>query len=209
MNAKIEFFHDVVCGWCYIQSPALRRLASEYDVRVVHRNFVLQRNDREMINKWGSLENAKAEILQHWESCQSFEGNNEKFNISGMREADFNYPNGLLAAKATKAAEILHGQKGHWDMFDLLQKYHLQLTKNVNDIEVIQQAANDLEYDKQAFNQLLESEHVLSELTRDSEIAFKYCVRSIPTLIVNEKYAIRATTKYADLLNTLKKLEVL
>lgn len=84
---KIEFFHDVVCGWCYIQSPALRKLNERYGVEVVHRSFVLQRNDREMINRWGSLEGAKNQILQHWESCAEFEGSYERFNISGMREA--------------------------------------------------------------------------------------------------------------------------
>lgn len=206
---KIEFFHDVVCGWCYIQSPALRKLQENYNVEIVHRCFILQRNDREMINRWGSLEGAKHQILQHWESCAEFEGSYERFNISGMREAPFNYPNGFLAGKATKTAEILRGQNAHWDMFDLLQKYHLQFAKNIAEKSVILEAAAELQYEISEFSDVLESEEVVSKITKDSQIAFQYGVRSIPTLVVGEKHAIRTTTKYDDLVSSLKEQAVI
>ncbi|SEG75051.1 DsbA family oxidoreductase [Vibrio hangzhouensis] len=203
---KIEFFHDVVCGWCYIQSPVLRAIQAKIDVKVVHRNFILQRNDREMISKWGSLEGAKEQILQHWESCSAFEGKSDRFNIDGMREADFHYPNGLIAAQATKAAEILGGQEAHWDMFDVLQRYHLQEAKNVGDIDVVKEAITELDYEPEKFLDVMFSENVKNDLNKNSLLALNYGVRSIPTLVVDSKYLIRSTTKYQDLVNTLVNL---
>jgi len=39
----IDFFHDVVCCWCFNISSRLRRLASdaEFDLDIHHRTFVL------------------------------------------------------------------------------------------------------------------------------------------------------------------------
>jgi len=206
---KIEFFHDVVCGWCYIQSPILRKLSLNYNVEIIHRNFILQKSDEEMISRWGSLESAKDQILQHWESCMTFEGVPGRFNIDGMRESNFHYPNGMLAAKATKTAEILGGQSAHWDMFDMLQKYHLQNSKNVGDIDVIKEAIEVLGYNKRSFIDLMNSEQVNSELNKDALMAYNYGVKSIPTLVVNNKYVIRSTTKYPLLIDTLSSLEVM
>ncbi|MCS0172333.1 DsbA family oxidoreductase [Vibrio alginolyticus] len=206
---KVEFFHDVVCGWCYIQSPILRELNLKYNVEVVHRNFILQKNDQEMIARWGSLEAAKEQVLQHWESCMAFEGKPERFNINGMRESSFNYPNGMLAAKATKTAEILGGQTAHWDMFDTLQKFHLQDSKNVSDINVIKEAINIQSYDEKIFIELMNSEQVNNELSKDALMAFNYGVKSIPTLVVNNEHVIRSTTKLPVLMKMLSDLEVL
>lgn len=206
---KIEFFHDVVCGWCYIQSPVLRAMQKDIGIEVVHRNFILQRNDEEMIAKWGSLEGAKEQILQHWESCVAFEGVPERFNVDGMRKADFNYPNGFTAARATKAAEILRGQEAHWDLFDALQRYHLKEAKNVGDMQVIKEAIIELDYELEEFVDVMFSENVANELNKDSLIAFKYGVRSIPTLVVDSKHVIRSTAKYQHLVKTLESLGVL
>jgi len=39
---EIEFFHDVLCAWCYALSPRLRRLTEEFpDIKVIHRGFPL------------------------------------------------------------------------------------------------------------------------------------------------------------------------
>ncbi|NHF72044.1 DsbA family protein [Paracoccus xiamenensis] len=42
MTLHLDFFHDVVCCWCYNISSRLRRLSSEFDLDIRHRTFVLQ-----------------------------------------------------------------------------------------------------------------------------------------------------------------------
>ncbi|GAB3477109.1 DsbA family oxidoreductase [Marinomonas epiphytica] len=205
---KIEFFHDVVCAWCYIQSPVLRKLSENYQVDIIHRNFILQRNDEEMRQRWGSLESAKQQILKHWMACREFEGKPERFNIVGMQESDFLYPNGQLAAQATKAAELIKGQAGHWEMFDTLQVNHLQQAKNVGEIGTIYHAASQLGYDMKTFLQCMQSDEVQAALDHDAYLASFYQVKSIPTMIVNGQAAIRATTKYHDLVASLQAMNL-
>lgn len=106
---QIEFFHDAVCGWCYVLSPRLRKLAKQQNIQIVQRCFVLQRSDEEMIERFGSLAQAKSEILNHWIACQQAADDKTLFNIEGMRAQPFNYPSGYLAAVGAKAAERLAG----------------------------------------------------------------------------------------------------
>jgi predicted DsbA family dithiol-disulfide isomerase len=39
----IEFFHDVLCAWCYAFSPRLEKLAQQFpeQIIIVHRAFAL------------------------------------------------------------------------------------------------------------------------------------------------------------------------
>ncbi|MFC6669999.1 DsbA family oxidoreductase [Marinobacterium aestuariivivens] len=207
MNPKyrIEFFHDAVCGWCYIQSPILRKLADEGLVEVHHRAFVLQRNDHEMKLRFGSLENAKKEILNHWQSCQRFEGT-RRFNIEGMRAAPFNYPSGLLAAKGAKAAELLGGQDTHWDFFDLVQQEHLQRANNIGAIDTLLGVASCLGFDTVEFEQTMHSDEVEAGLESDRKRAERFDIRSIPSMIVDDRYLVGKTTKYSDLVRLLARL---
>jgi putative protein-disulfide isomerase len=42
MKIQIEFFHDVLCAWCFAISPRVHRLAQENpDVEIIHRSFAL------------------------------------------------------------------------------------------------------------------------------------------------------------------------
>lgn len=205
-RTKIEFFHDAVCGWCYIQSPILKELSNLGFIEVHHRTFVLQRNDDEIKLRFGSMENAKREILTHWKSCQNFEGIEGRFNIEGMRSAPFNYPSGLLAAKGAKAAELLGGQSLHWDFFDKVQKEHLQRANNIGSLDTILEIASDLGFDLENFEQKMFSIEVEEQIEIDRLRAEATGIRSIPCMIVDDRYIIRKTTKLNELLRTLSSL---
>ena len=110
MGLTVDFFHDVVCGWCFNISPRLRVLAGEFDIEVRHRTFVLQDSPEQMIAVFGSMDQAKGTILGHWAACRAASDTPELFNIDGMRAAAFDYPYGLPAALFCKAAERLSGQ---------------------------------------------------------------------------------------------------
>ena len=45
----VDFFHDVVCSWCYVMSPRLRQAAAELGIQVRQRSFVLQDNREQMV----------------------------------------------------------------------------------------------------------------------------------------------------------------
>lgn len=195
----IEFFHDAVCGWCYVLSPRLRQIAKQKDIKVVQRCFVLQRSDEEMVARFGSLQQAKSEILTHWISCKQAADDPSTIDIQGMREKPFNYPNGYLAALGAKAAEILGTTDTHWDYFDEIQRLHLKTNDNIGAEETIIQAAINIGLDAAQFRQQLHSETTIAAVEKDLQLARQYDIRSIPTIVINGEHVISKALTQAEL----------
>lgn len=185
-SLTVDFFHDVVCCWCFNISSRMRKLASEYDLDVRHRSFVLQANRAEMADRWGSPENARKTILDHWSNCRDVSDQPNRIDIEAMRAAPFDYPHGMTAALACKAAERLAGQTAHWAMFDHLQRVHLSGRGNVADPAIVQAVASDLGFEALAFAQMLQDSSTREAVEVDRRQARALQVRSIPALIIRE-----------------------
>ncbi|MFW2542942.1 DsbA family oxidoreductase [Primorskyibacter sp. 2E107] len=182
----LDFFHDAVCAWCFNLSPRLRTLAREHDLDIRHHTFVLQASPAEMAARWGSAAKARETILAHWSQCRAASDRPTFINIDGMRRAAFDYPHGMLAALACKAAETVGGQAGHWDMFDRLQHAHITKARNIADRAVILALAASLGYDQTAFNTLLDDTRIARAVDADRQRARQLNIRSVPTLRVRE-----------------------
>lgn len=182
----IDFFHDVVCCWCFNISSRMRGLASEFDLDIRHKTFVLQASRAEMAARWGAPDQARETILGHWAVCRQVSDRPELVDIDAMRAAAFDYPHGLTAAIGCKAAERLGGQAGHWDMFDRLQRAHLSEARNIADPAVVLAAARDLGFEAAAFSGLFNDPATARLVEADRQRARALQVRSIPTLVVRE-----------------------
>ena len=180
----IDFFHDVVCCWCFNISSRLRSLAEEFDLDIRHRTFVLQASPGEMAERWGTPEDARETILGHWAVCRQVSDRPELVDIDAMRAAPFDYPHGMTAALGCKAVERLGGQSGHWDMFDRLQRAHLTEARNIASPEVVLHAARDLGFEAAAFDEVFDDPATAQAVETDRQHARALQVRSIPTLIV-------------------------
>ena len=185
-SLTIDFFHDVVCCWCFNISSRMRNLAAEFDLDVRHRTFVLQASTAEMAARWGSPRDARETILGHWAVCRRVSDKPELVDINAMRAAPFDYPHGMTAALGCKAAERLEGQTAHWDMFDRLQRAHLTEARNVADPATVLDIARELGFEAVAFAEFFEDPQTLRTVETDRQQARKMQVRSIPTLIVRE-----------------------
>lgn len=183
-SLTIDFFHDVVCCWCFNISSRMRDLAAEFDIR--HRTFVLQASRAEMAARWGRPEQARETILGHWSVCRQVSDRPDLVNIDAMRAARFDYPHGMTAALACKAAEFVGGQSAHWDMFDRLQKAHLTEAQNIADPETAVQIARDLGFEAATFAEAFDKPATARAVEADRQYARTRQVRSIPTLIVRE-----------------------
>jgi putative protein-disulfide isomerase len=183
---SIDFFHDVVCCWCFNISSRMRSLAAELDLDIRHRTFVLQADRDEMAMRWGTPEDARDTILGHWSVCRQVSDRPEMVNIDAMRAAPFDYPHGMVAARGCKAAERLGGQAAHWDMFDRLQQAHLTDAQNIADPAVILQAARDLGFEAAAFLEAFEDPATARTVEADRQYARVMQIRSVPTLLVRE-----------------------
>lgn len=203
----LEFFHDAVCGWCYVLSPRLRKLAERADIEVKQRCFVLQRNDDEMITRFGSLAAAKQEILNHWVACQQHADDPDRFDIEGMRAKPFSYPSGYLAALGAKAAELMGNSDTHWDYFDEIQHLHLKVNDNIGDRDVILAAANNIGLDTVRFETLLDSDAVRDAVEADLKRARAFHLRSIPSLIINGEQVVSQTLTEQALLELVTQVK--
>ncbi|MGC9370506.1 MAG: DsbA family oxidoreductase [Paracoccaceae bacterium] len=182
----IDFFHDVVCCWCFNISSRMRTLATEFDLDIRHRTFVLQDSEEAMAERWGTPEQARETILGHWAVCRGVSDRPDLVNIDAMRNAGFAYPHGYIAARACKAAEAMGGQSAHWDMFDRLQHAHLSEARNIADRQVVWDLGVDMGFDRNDFGMLLGDVMVAASVEADRQRARALQVNSVPTLIVRE-----------------------
>ena len=185
-SLTIDFFHDVVCCWCFNISSRMRDLADEFDLDIRHRTFVLQASRAEMASRWGTPEDARNTILGHWAVCRQASDRPELVDIDAMRAARFDYPHGMIAALGCKAAERIGGQAAHWDTLDRLQRAHLSEARNVADRMTVLAVAQDLGLEAAAFASALDDPMTAQAVEADRQWARKLQVRSIPTLIVRQ-----------------------
>jgi predicted DsbA family dithiol-disulfide isomerase len=178
----IDFFHDVVCGWCYVMSPRLRQVASELGLRVRQRSFVLQASRAEMVATFGSMEQAKHTILGHWEACARHD-DAQRIDIEGMRRETFEYPSGMAGALACQAAQILGGDEAHWDLFDAIQHAHMSAHRNIADADVLLDIATRTGFERNAFARCMESAEALNLVQQDRALAQRMGLHAIPTLV--------------------------
>ncbi|MDO6588408.1 DsbA family protein [Salipiger sp. 1_MG-2023] len=182
----VDFFHDVVCCWCFNISSRMRSLAEEFDLDIRHRTFVLQDSPTEMAERWGSPAQARATILEHWKVCRQVSDWPDLINVEGMRAAPFDYPHGMTAARACKAAEQIGGQPAHWDMFDRLQLAHLSGAQDIADPDTVLDVARDLGFGGATFAEAFNNAATARAVENDRQHALSLQVHSIPALIIRE-----------------------
>ena len=183
---EIEFFHDVLCAWCYALSPRLRRLIEEFpEIKVIHRSFPLAPEPNDIVQMFGSKEKGKRDILQHWKAA-NMNDDEHRINAELMEQRDFDYPYSTPALLACKAAELQGGQAMHWDYFDKVQEAHLTLCRNIADFDVLTDIARELSLDVEKFRADLRGEQVKYLLRLDIDRALELGVEATPTLVAND-----------------------
>ncbi|MBS1167088.1 MAG: DsbA family protein [Proteobacteria bacterium] len=170
-KTALDFYHDAVCGWCFVLAPRIKLVAREFDLDIRHRSFVLQDSRERMIAVFGSMPAAKAEILRHWEQCRAAADDPTSINVEGMRAASFEYPNGWLAALACQAAELQTNVEGHERMFDALQVKQLTENRDIADPETIMETARHIGLDLTVFERGLAGAPVRERLQADRQEA--------------------------------------
>jgi putative protein-disulfide isomerase len=182
----IDFFHDVVCCWCFNISSRMRSLADEFDLDIRHRSFVLQASRQEMAERWGTPAQARETILGHWTVCREVSDRPGLIDVEAMRVARFDYPHGLEAALACKAAEAIGGQAAHWDLFDRIQFAHLSEARDIADRQVLADAARDIGLDAAAFARAMADPATAQAVEADRQAARLLQVCTIPALIIRD-----------------------
>ncbi len=192
MNNKItiEFFHDVICSFCFPMSYRMRKLQEMMpEVEIIHRSFALVKTEGDFDKMFGSRAAAKTEILGHW-SHANFNDDLHRFNISGMKQADFPFPSSMKGLLACKAAGFTAGQGGYWDVFDALQNALFVQNRNVEDQAVIDDCVRQSGIDFDKWQEHYHSQETRDAVEKDLLLAKEYQIQSIPYLVINGKHRV-------------------
>lgn len=202
----IEFYHDVLCAWCYALSPRLRKIVKEYpDIEVIHKAFPLAPEHRDLSEMFGNKDKAKEEILNHWRAANAND-DEHRINAGLMAMRDFDYPYSMPGLMSCKAAELQGGQEAHWNYFDRVQKAHLTDCENIADQNVLINCAETIGLDIDRFIEDFQSEKARNMVMEDYDYARKSGVTATPTLIIDRKWIISGAVKYEELKQAIEEI---
>ena len=200
---KVEFFHDVICSFCFPLSFRMRQIVEALpEVEIIHRSFALIANENDFIKDFGSRKKAKQEIVSHWHHANRND-DLKRFNVDGMQSATFPFPTSMPGLLACKAAERLAGNLAYWDTFDALQTAFFSEAKNIADINVLKDIIKSLNLDIEKWYEFYQDAETLRLIKEDFKIANKYKVNSTPYLIINGKHHLRGAQSYQTIYQSL------
>jgi len=187
-------------------SARMRLVAKKYNnIEIIHRSFALGWEAEDFIRSFGSRKAVKPEVLSHW--AHANENDDEhRFNIEGMRKTDFNFPLSKPGLLATKAAGIIGGDKMYWDVFDRIQNKLFVENKNIEDINVLEEAVKETTISFADWKAQFEKEETEKAVLTDLQLAQAYGVNSAPTLVINQKYAIAGALSQEQIEKALDKI---
>ena len=203
---EIQFFHDVLCAWCYALSPRLLRLKKEFpEIEIVHRSFALAPTPDHIVELFGSKSEAKKQILQHWKAANQ---NDDacRINTELMASRDHDYPYSMEGLKACKAAEFQNGQTGHGDYFYAIQKVHLTDCHNISDYSVLEKCAEDIGLNTETFKTDFNAKKTMQAIEEDMYLSQQFNVRAVPTLLINNKVKISGAQTYDTIKTSIERL---
>ena len=203
---KIEFFHDVICSFCFPMSARMRRIAKNYNnIEINHRSFALGWEGEDFIRSFGSREAVKPEVLNHWAAANKND-DEHRFNIEGMRQTDFNFPISKPGLKAAKAAGLIGGDNMYWDVFDRIQNKLFVENKNIEDIAVLEEAVKETSISFADWKAQFDNDETEKAVLADLQLVQAYGVNSVPTLVINQKYAIAGALSQEEIEKALDRI---
>lgn len=200
----VEFFHDVICSFCFPMSYRMRQLQKLMpEAQIVHRSYALVKSERDFDEMFGSRTAAKAEIISHWEHANQND-DLHRFNISGMRQTDFPFPSSMKVLTACKAAYFAAGDAGYWDVFDALQNALFVQNRNIEEQDIINNCIRQSGIDFAKWEHHYYSGETKEAVEKDLLLAEQYGVRGVPCLIIDGKYQISGAQPLAQIIQAIR-----
>jgi predicted DsbA family dithiol-disulfide isomerase len=202
-KVTIEFFHDVICSFCFPMSYRMRKLAGMLpEVEVVHRSFALVKEEYDFDRMFGSRAAAKNEILSHWEHANQND-DLHRFNIQGMRQTNFPFPTSMKGLIACKAAFFVGGDALYWDVFDALQNALFVQNRNIGEQNVIDDVIGETDIDFNQWKRHYEDPKTKEAVEDDLLLAEQYSINSVPYLIINGKHRVSGAQPLPRIVNKI------
>lgn len=201
---KVEFFHDVICSFCFPMSYRMRKIVEKYPkLEIIHRSYALGWEEEQFVEMFGSHEATKNEVMSHWLSANQVD-DLSRFNIKGMKEQDFLFPTSKNALVAAKAAGIVAGQEVYWEVFDALQNALFVESKDVANIEVIESIIEQTSVNFDKWKHEFQKEETEQRTLEDMIMAQQYGLQGVPALVIEGQYLISGAQNQEVIEQTLE-----
>lgn len=203
---QVEFFHDVICSFCFPMSNRMRKITNQYpNLNVIHRSFALGWEKEDFERMFGTHAAVKPEVLNHWVAANQND-DDHRFNIAGMEAEDFLFPTSKPGLLAAKAAGEVGGQKAYWDLFDKLQEALFVKSLDIADTQVIEQLVKETSLDFNQWQASYQSSETEAKVLSDLQLVQSYGVQGAPALVINQKYVISGAQPQAVIEETIQEI---
>lgn len=200
---RLEFFHDVLCGYCYIASPNLRRLAAEFpELEIIHRGFGLILDSSDYDIDYSSEDAARSMFVKYWKQENGKE-HGKFFNFEALEKSDRPLPISLPPLLACEAARKVAGETAYWDVFDELSEAYFSNFEDINDKDVIKKCVESTGIDIGKWESLFDDNSTYISVQDDFMRVSTYGVNIVPFIILDgktdENHATIGTLSYEEL----------
>lgn len=189
----IQFISDVMCPWCVVGlgnlNQALGQLNDTVDATVTFQPFELNPNMP------AEGQNLTEHITEKYgiSKAQS-EQNRAMIQARGKElDFDFNFTDESRIRNSFDAHRLLHwaGLEGKQaELKAALFKAHFSHNQNINDYSTLAHLAASVNLDPAAAKGILENGHFAEEVREQEALWQQNGISSVPTVIINNKYAI-------------------
>lgn len=182
--AKLYYFADPMCSWCYGFAPVIDRIRSDYadrfDIRLVMGGLRPGKLAQQMTPAIGRV------IRHHWREVAKMTG--QKFDETFFDRENFDYDT-EPAAKAVIVMERLAGEHAY-DYYHAVQSAFYSKNQDVTSSDVLAEIAAQYKVEKDNFIQAFQSEAAHRETWDQFQFSAKLGIRGFPALVLetNEQF---------------------
>jgi predicted DsbA family dithiol-disulfide isomerase len=186
---KIEIWSDLVCPWCYIGKRRIEQAVSEYDgdVTLTYRAYQL---DPSPVPTPRPLLDALGEKFGAPDQVRAMVDRVRAIAASDGLDLDFDT---AVAANTFDAHRLIRwalDQGRQADMVEALHRAHFGDGVNLGSIKALAALATPLGLDADAAFAYLDSQAGSDEVRADLDLARDLGISSVPTFVLNGRYAV-------------------
>lgn len=190
---SIEIVSDVMCPWCAIGyknlEKALYALENDIDADISWHAFELN-PDMPVAGQ-----NLREHLMEKYGiTPEQSDENRERISAMGAQAGfTFNFADDGIMINSFDCHRLLTWAKGQGKQTDLklaLFKAHFTDNKRLNDAEILLDVVASVGLDRAAAAAVLDSDEFAQEVRDEQRRMHQMGIQSVPTFIINQKYAI-------------------
>jgi predicted DsbA family dithiol-disulfide isomerase len=205
VTVDIQVWSDVICPWCYIGKRRLESALSEFpgDVKVTYRAYQL---DASPVPQPLPIKEALAAKLGGDGRADQMFAHVTRVAAGDGLTLDFDQAIAANTFDSHRLVAWAAGQNRQADMLDALQRAHFQDGIDIGSRTALGAVAGWIGLDPAAALAYLESDAGTGAVNADLAEARELGITSVPTFVIDGKYAVQGAQESSTLLSALEEI---